>query len=315
MRTIIWIYHATSAALLCALCTTPVYAEDEPMLGPPDIIDDTRASVASKIDSFAAWLDHLVGSKDEYIEGPGSYLKIHLSLLAPRNQAVIYDSKMLLKLALPNIDRRFRLVLESDPDIEQRRRSSHFSHVDVMAIDRLPEYQGYDASIKTGWQTNAELGIVIKSPVDYFIRATIARNMMIQKWLHHISLSAARYTSGNQADVLGYRTDTRLWRNYYYSLSLILGRNTPPSDQDWLSETALTHNLNTGAAMYYEIGASGTYAAPRLDAYWTRIRFRQRLSREWIHFEMRPQVRWERANAFNPVLALFIGFELLVRSD
>ena len=49
----------------------------------------------------------------------------------------------------------------------------------------------------------------------------------------------------------------------------------------------------------------------RLDALHLRVRYRQRLSREWLFVEMAPEVRFDRFRDFNANLGFLLRFEIV----
>lgn len=280
---------------------------------PPNLFDQGQilmsrylTSISSGIDSF--FVDVFFADDVLDDEVPGSRLLLGIQTKRVFGEGVVYEPVLNLKLDLPHTNKRLKLLLESELDETEQSSDLLTTTESVQYSTALRIILGETKRWKFTWDN----GIRIDLPLNPFSRVRARRKFNLGEWegrftqeifwFNHDGFGErSRLSLARPMDIdLLLRWDanyTYLLDNNYFTLSHVLGLYQELSEKD---------------AVAYQIGLSGnTIGSDQVQEYFSRIRYRRNLYKKWMFFELAPDIRYIKSNAFRPSPGLLARFEIL----
>lgn len=265
----------------------------------------------------AEWVDSFFGSEIYTAEVNRTYLRFRLTSFVEDGESFDSSARFKLRLRLPNTEKRFRLTIASDPDEIDRQDDAS----DDVISDRLEE-------------TDDNLAAAL----EYFL---LDRNR------HNVKFSAGATFRDSTPVVYGgaryrYLVNYRRWtmrfveRLRWYTddgwdirseidferqiLNKLFFRTTPAlkwqekeDGFEYTWTTSLFQPLNKISALEYQFNTYfDTEISGNLKESNTRIRYRRQVWREWLIFEVTPQLAWYEERDFKTVAGIAARIEIWI---
>jgi hypothetical protein len=217
------------------------------------------------------------------------------------------------RVDLPRTKKKLKLLIDTDPTEKQDPISR--------SVDEIPptETQGKDvyASVqrereRKGWLIRPSLGMKIRLPLEPFAKLQFTNLYPFERW--QLRLDENLYWFKDS----GFGSDS----TFEYNLSVgndnlfratSFARLTEETDYFALSQTfAFYHTISARRRISFQIGAYGqTKPTWHMTQYLAVIRYRQNLHKDWLFFEVQPQVLYQKINEWNDEISLLLKLELL----
>jgi hypothetical protein len=270
-----------------------------------ETVDETHASIQQSILQQAVRLDDFFGTeKTENLRRTSYELRLRNSLRVEKGWDARYGMGVRAKFTLSKISERLRFVIVGDDQPGQP----------TQTLPQDPGYPGLDRTTPTAHFANTELryefiqkpamnmflgvGARLALPFEAFVRGRF-------QFTHHLSdvslLHVGETIFVKNTDFLGETTEI--------SLDRLLGKDTllrwsstgTASEEirgvEWGSELSLTRELSRRNAVTLTGGAYGnTRSAGFAQNYRILARYRQNFLRNWLYYELEPEVSWPRHN-------------------
>lgn len=305
----------------------PLYASDaepssEDLNKKPDVIyesapiDNAQEKISMEVVSTARWIDSFFKDESYEVENNTTNLWVRLDAFEEEGEKTKFNFNPILKLVLPYTERKLHLEIISSAD------------EDFSVYDQNPPLENTQFVDSQKQPTSATL--------RYFF---LARDTL------NLSMAAGAYASNNQAHFyLGPRSrlsyDWRLWRMTFIEwLRWITDAGFESQTQidfdhqlkeqllfrtrlegDWRGdENVFLHGvdfliyqkLSNKRALEYEWNnLFTTVPTHRLEEINFRIKYRQRIFRDWLFAELAPQVAFPRDRDFRRTLGILFRIEL-----
>jgi hypothetical protein len=302
-----------------ALCVNPVYAElslnpgtrdDEiPLSGEQQQgkIDKTHQVASTLLLSGADWIDSFFDDDRYVLEENKTRAKLRLSFGYSQFDEFEFSPQVKLRLKLPRLSKKALLIISSSDDDD--------FDADQNPISENPRNDDSELS-----DLSAGLRYLLKRGQQYHISTTFGASFsylfagLRYRYEHDFGHWQGRFT-----DTLRYYTDDG-WEN---RVAVDMERRfskrwffRTTASLDWYeNEDGLPHALtfqlyqvfNRAQAVLYEIGSYfDTEPSHKLTDLQLRLRYRQRLFRDWLIFEIAPQIGFpeEHENNADPGIIL-----------
>lgn len=280
-----------------------------------DVIDAPRDYVSEKVVNYSKRIDQFFGDERYFQENNESVIQFDLTetMETGGNHSFLLKGKA--KLDLPAAQRRFQLVLESDPEQKTTGDVKRDQPV-VVKKDTVPSRYAaslrYEKKEEALWHFSSDAGINLQIPLDPFVRVRGSYVIPFDIWRMKIAetvfwfstIGAGETTQIDMervlsAPVLFRATSTATCMNSTQSCDL---------RQDW----SVFHTLNERTALVYQASVLGVNK-PKIEetAYVLLMRYRYRLHKQWIFFEVIPQLNFPKTDDFNLNPSLTMRLELL----
>jgi len=285
------------------------------------LLDKTQQTVFGITSGAAQRIDSFFGSTD--VEEEATVTRGRLSVGGQWDERNGLKKRIRLKarFALPRIDERASLLLGRG-DAEQLVDGSGDDNIDSLP-PRFNDFEdedwllgiGYtrDAKLRRGWMFGA--GIKLATPLEPFVRATYRWNRVFRDdWLWRVEprlfLQNQRGAGASIQNTLDYALNDH-WLFRSWSVAVVEDKVEGVS---WTSKLIAYQNLSRKSAFSYAVYGSGEtdYQVPLRD-YGIELRYRRRISRDWLFVELLTYLSWPRdflIEQREPNIGLGIEFEM-----
>ncbi len=295
---------------------TPIYTIPSPgnEETPPGTVDKGHAGTSERVRRLGAWVDRFFADENYEAEINKSRLRIRLDSFSELYEGTDVDAKARLHLKLPAANKRlrFEILSRGEPD-------------DLEGSDR-----GDAASPRPGAAEERT-----SAAVSYIFRAVEERSIIARLGLDFDGYTPNPYVGGRYRelvplnDVWNFRFTERI---RFYSLDGLESRTSldferileedmlfrTSLDGTWLQEDpdyfyslgfALFRPLDESSAVEYQVINSFRTDPHRLDGITVRLRHRQKIWRDWLTFEIAPQVSFPDDRDFEPMPGILFRLE------
>jgi hypothetical protein len=312
------IHGAVTALCFVALMSgNPAFAAEGVADGdnpPPGVLDNAHSTASDQVRRFGAWVDSFFTDENYVAEVNKTFLRLRLDNFSELYEGSSIKGKARLHLKLPALNDRLRIEILSPGESEDAERAG--------APDTASPPPG-----TTDDRTTAG--------ISYILRALEERSVILRAGLGFDGYSPDPFVGARYRETIPLNDDWSLrfiQRLRYYSLSGLDSRTTIDADRvledntlfrasvngTWLEEQpdyfynvsfALYRPIDDQSAVQYEIVNEFKTDPHRLDRITARIAHRQRIYRDWLVFEVAPQVSFPDARDFKPVLGILFRLE------
>lgn len=300
-------------ALLPALALAETNPQEPPVLFPESV--DTRHEVVSeKLNAFVNAIDEFFGSERVLEESRGSYFKVSLYNVHHEGGKNVLKGNLYAKVALPRTEDRLKLLITSDADLENTEADGLGTELATAEASETPQSAAlrYVVRESADWNIHADTGIRFRGGVDPFARYRIRRSLPLGDWVFHFAETLFWFES----DGVGARTHVDFSLPVMAeSLLRATSEATWYHDQqafDLLQRIELLHRISTQRSVIYQASAFGL-SEPYIHTTGTRlaIRLRQAVHRDWVFFEIRPQIDYKKEDGFDADKTLTLQLEAI----
>ena len=277
------------------------------------MIDEVHKRMSRRILATANWLDSFFGDELFEAEENRTRVRIRLDSFAEDEEGTDLSVDFNLRVALPQAENRLYLIISGDEDD------------DLAADDTLEDIIEGDAEDSD-----------LTTSLRYFIKSTVRENISMRVGFrfrdeHFVTILEPRYRYYLNLDPwsvrftqrVRYQTDKgwdertridferQLQKKYFFRTTL---------QGEWFEKEdgffyalgfSLFHPLDLTRALQYEwSNAFQTQPANVLDVSIFKVRYRQRFWRDWLFFEVAPQISWPRERDYEFVSGILLRFEM-----
>lgn len=283
-----------------------------------DPIDAPRDYLSGKLVSFASSIDRFFGDDRNYQESNKSVFQLDLTRVAGYGG----DRKFVLsgraKLNLPSTEKRLHLLLETDP--EQNITAEPTPGQPVLR-NQVAAPGSYAAAVRyekekveeRPWHFSADAGVKFQGiHIDPFTRARGSYSVPLDQW----RLKAAE--SVYWFNTIGAGETTQLDLEHFLSEPVLFRAS---SNATWLNDKqnfdlrqdlSIYHTVSERTALLYQASAIGVSNPQyQVTEYVLSMLYRYRLHRDWIFFELSPQLHFPKTNNFQSSPMLSMRLEVL----
>jgi len=303
--------------------SAPQTEQPAPQTQPSDLFepfDAPRDYLSGKIVNFATDIDRFFGNDRNYQESNKSVVQLDLARATGYggNRKLVLSARA--NLNLPSTEKKLHLLIESNPD--QNITGEPTPTQNTTAINnQVTGPQSYGLALRyekvkeelNALHISADAGLKFQGiNINPFMRARSSFSIPLDNW----RLKAAESVYWFNSIGAGETTQVDLERVLSES---VLFRAT--SNATWLNDKqnfdlrqdlSVYHTLNDRTALLYQASAIGVSNPQyQLTEYVVLMLYRYRLHRNWIFFELSPQLHFPKINNFQYSPALNMRLEML----
>jgi hypothetical protein len=215
-----------------------------------------------------------------------------------------------IRLDLPVTRQKLKLVIESDPqelETEERNNLQTSKKEDdnnvFVGLERKEKKKG-------NWKIRPSIGVKVRLPLDLYFRLRFMSDYDLSNWKLRFNetlywFDSIGYGADTYIDLERKISDKTLFRassiaawsdlNDYFSLSQFF---------------TLFHTVSDRRATSYYVGVIGK-SQPEIYAtdYLIGFQYRQKIHKDWLFFEINPQIQYPKNDAFRPAHTLLLQVE------
>ena len=270
------------------------------------LLDRTQQTVHNVINGAAQYFDSFFGANE--ISEISNVSRGSMSVSGQHDQRNGFRQSFRLRarIALPALNQRTRLILGRG-DTDQMIDGTAHDNADTLP-GRFNDFEDEDWLIGVGFSRNQtfsrgwnfSVGVKVRTPLEPYASATYRWNKTIgDAWLWQVRprvfAQNQRGTGGSITNTLDFAT-SQSWM--FRSWSLLQGEDDIEG-LGWTQQFTAFQRISDRMAMSYNLFATGeTDADVPLQDYGLELRFRRRISRDWLFIELLTFVTWPREKLF-----------------
>ena len=301
-----------------ALCSFPgieLPAEAAPQPSLLQTIDTPRDLLSQEVINFSTKIDHFFGDPRHFQESNKSVVQIFLnqSGFAGGNFKTWIDGQA--KIHLPTAEKRFRLVIESDPEKKAANETKQDQAVPAKDTKVPVQYAAslrYEMAEPNLWHYSADSGINIQFPLDPFVRTRVSYEVPLEEWRLKFSEAVFWFSTLGLGQTAQYEMSHVLSDTLLFRATTTANCFESPQLCNFRQDLAFFHNLNDRNVFQYQLSVVGD-DNPKLKEtdYLLLMRYRHKLHRDWMYFEVTPQLSFPRTDTFKMNPSIIMRLEML----
>jgi hypothetical protein len=278
-------------------------------------IDAPRDYLAEKFVSFAGSVDRFFGDDRNYQESNKSVLQLDLTRVSGYGGERNFVLSGRAKLHLPTTEKRLHLLLETDPEKNITGEPAQRKPVvlnQVVAPGKVAVGARYEKAEETRWHFSTDAGIQVRTPLEPFARARGSYSAPFGQWRMKAAETVFWFNT------IGAGESTQLDLEHFLSEPVLFRAS---SNATWLhdkqnfdlrQDLSVYHALNDRNALLYQASAIGvSHPNAQVTDYVILLLYRYRLHRDWMFFELSPQLHFPREMNYRYSPQLSMRLEVL----
>ena len=280
-----------------------------------DSVDGPRDYLSEQVVSISQSIDHFFGEERYFQENNKSVIQLELNETFKEGGDKVYLFEGKAKLDLPAAQRRFQLVLESNPE---QKSSGDIKKDQPAAAKEPPKPTQYSASLRyekseeSLWHYSTELGAKFQFPLDPFARLRGSYVVPVAQWRLNLTETLFWFGTIGLGETTQFDMERVLTAPFLFRATSTATCLEAPQNCDLRQDVTLYHTLNERTALLYQASVLGV-SEPELaeTAYVLLMRYRYRLHKEWVFLEVTPQLNFPSTDGFKLNASLLFRLEIL----
>lgn len=293
------------------------FKQDMLRMGPkgPTFLDTFQAGITKNILRSSRWLDSFFYDPRYAAEENQTRAVVRYEGFIENHAHWVLKAKVKLVLILPQLKNKANLVIAGDPDEDtpgQLGQGPLTSPAPNGNANRnTTAALGYQIKSDKRRNISAKIGVRYRSGhIVSFVRPYFRRLYNLEGWDLRFTQEFPYWTDTKWSSSTTIDLERPLGETFFFRTSL---------NGSWYQHVpgyyyglvfSLTQPLSTTSALSYNLGGSfQTGAHDVLQTVVIDTRYRQRFWRDWMYFDITPQVRFPRDRRFNPVPGILFAIE------
>ncbi|HUX90956.1 MAG TPA: hypothetical protein VMV48_09745 [Gallionellaceae bacterium] len=280
-----------------------------------ETMDAPRDYLSEKIVAFTTKVDHFFGDERYYQEYNKSViqLELHETFAGGGNHTLGFEGKA--KLDLPAAEKRFHFVIESNPEKKtagEVKKDQPVTPSEPTTPDKYAASLRYEKSEESLWHFSSDLGAKFQFPLDPFVRTRGSYAIQLEEWRLKVAETLFWFSTIGLGETTQFDMERVLSEPVLFRATSTATCFESPQNCDLRQDLSVFHTLNERSALLYQASVIGV-SQPQLEetAYVLLTRYRYRLHREWVFFEITPQLNFPKTDDFKLNALLLLRLELL----
>ncbi len=291
-------------------------AEDDD--GGKTIIDRYHRGLSEELIGMADWLDSFFDADRSVAEENETRLRIKVSSLLEEHADPDFSIKANLRLSLPKTERRLNLLISGEP-------GDDLTPDNTPAEDRREEFESTDEqnlmvslqyrlkeTLRRNISTNVGVRFSRTTPV-FYAEGRYRHHVELDRWILRFTQSLKWFADEGLESKARFDLERPVSERFFF-------RTT--AEGSWFEHReglfynfnlSFFHYLSPRRVLRYEwVNSFRTEPENRLEETVLQMRYRQRIWRNWIFYEVSPRVSFPRDGGFSPVAGIALRIEAVI---
>lgn len=314
--------------LLAAICFCCGYAQADESLELPTVpeaeptllesMDAPRDYLSEKIVAFTREVDQFFGDERYFQENNKSVIQLNLNETLMQGGTHPFRIEGQAKLDLPAAQKRFerfQFVLEYNPEKKtagEVKKDQPAPPQEAATPEKYAASLRYEKSEESRWHLSSDAGIKFQLPLDPFVRTRGSYAIQLEEW--RMKLAESVFWFGT----IGLGETTQLDMERVLSTPVLFRATSTATCMettqicDLRQDLSFYHTLNERSVVVYQASVIGANKPVLQEtAYALLMRYRYRMHKEWMFFELSPQLYFPRTDDFRLNAMMLMRLELL----
>ena len=277
------------------------------------ILDKPHKYVSENVEKFVTSFDRFFANDALYRYTTGSYVQVTGDTLFEENGEVGYAANFRARVDLPGTKKRFKLIFNTDPTEKQDPVERSVDESPAAAVQESDLFGSIQRERELrGWKFRPSLGVKISSPLEPFAKLRFTKTYPLQRWALRADQNFYWFDDSGFGSDSAMEFDRPVGKENLLRASSF-ARWTEETEYFQLSQIfTFYQTLSPSRKISYQVGAYGqTQPTWFMTDYLVVVRYRQNLHKEWLFFEIRPQVQYSKVNDWDDEVSLLLRLDLL----
>ncbi len=324
---LIRLYKFAACGALCVVLFIPPSASGEAVVAPPPLkppppdavneLDPPREYVSEKFIEWSQDIDRFFGSERNFQESEEGVMQLDMSRVTGYEGDSKYDVNLNANVSLPNTEKRFHLLLETNPDRNTtvdpsrartppiRRNTSPASYAAALRYEKKREAERWHFTVDGG----IKMAGLDSTP---FARTRASLEIPLNQWRFR-AVEALFWFNNIGA---GESTEINFERDISKKLLFRASNNSTwlhdTQNFDWRQDFSIFQKIDDRAALLYQASMIAvTQPKIQMTEYVMLVMYRYRLHRQWMFLELSPQIHYPRDRDFQTSTLFSMRMEIL----
>ena len=276
------------------------------------VLDKPHEYVSENIEKIITRVDRFFANDALYRYTTDSYVQITADTLLEENGEVGYDVKLRGRVDLPGTKKRFKVIFNTNPSERQDPLERSVDDSPAAAVEESDLFGSIqrERDIR-GWKFRPSVGAKISQPVVPFVKAQFTKIYPMRNWALRGDQNFYWFDDDGFGSDTTFDFDRPVGEEHLFRASSF-ARWTEENEYFNLSQIfTFFHTLSSRRMVSYQIGAYGqTSPTLFMTDYLLVVRYRQLIHKEWLFFEVRPQVQYSKINDWDDEVSLLLRLEM-----
>lgn len=285
-------------------------------LGVLDQAERKKMALADRLANLSSRLDTFFGAERMDEESTSkSRIRINLISVLTDGEGARYNANIRTRIALPNTERRFNLVIQnlsrSFTDDQEEGTSKELGQ--SVENEDMAAGLRYQPETEKEWSLGTDAGIKLVSPIDPFLRFRIRRSWWPGAWEIRATETVFWFKSEGFGHTESVEFDRPLASHLLFRFSNQASWRRSDREYQFDQSLNLFHRLNDRLALGYFTKMVGSdLPAVHVEAYSAGVNFRHRIHKDWLFLNIQPAGTWPREENFTFVASLSFKLEVMI---
>ena len=272
-----------------------------------ETLERSHDTLSRELDTLSERVDLFLSGSVTGEESKESYVRAGLSTVFLKGGEIRFDRVFSAKIDLPNTEKRFHLLLESDPERGFRNPVSPGarSSTESETLTRQGPGTNFSTAIqyllqeRRKWLMSLDGGIQVEFPPDPFARARLRRSFAYGNWRFTFAETLFWFVSLGP----GESTQFVIERNLPGAMLLRCATEALYRERedgfDLSQSLSIYQELSPREVMTYKAGVTGEAKQNNQLRDWgLGVEYRRRIYKNWLYFSVEPAVVFSKDNEF-----------------
>jgi hypothetical protein len=292
---------------------SPPQPEPQPEL--LDVIDAPREYLSEKFVSFANDIDRFFGGDRNFQESNQSVFQMDITRVSGYAGDNNFEFSGRAKLHLPTTERRLHVLVETDPEQNvtgETKQRKTVVNKKVTAPTKIAVGARYEKEQENRWHFSTDAGVQLRAPLEPFTRARVSYSVPDGEWRKKTTETVFWFNSIGVGESTQFDLERFLSKPVLFRASSSATWLHDKQNFDLRQDLTIFHTLNERNALLYQASAIGvTHPQAQVNEYVILLVYRYRLRRDWMFFELSPQLHFPKELNFRLSPQLNMRLEML----
>lgn len=280
-----------------------------------DPMDAPRDYLSGKFVSLVTDIDRFFGDERNYQESNKSVIQLDIIRVLEHGG----DRKFVLsgkaKVHLPSTEKRFQLMLETNPDKNitgEPIQGQPVLHDKAVAPESYAVGARYEKAEEGPWHFSTNAGIKFHSGLTPFARMRGSYSLPIEQWRLKAAESVYWFNTTGVGESTQLDVERVISEPVLFRASTNAAWLRDMNNFDMRQDLSIYHTLNKRIALLYQASAVAvSHPQFQMTEYVLLVLYRYRLHKDWLYFELSPQLHYPKVKNFQSTPSINMRLEML----
>jgi hypothetical protein len=277
------------------------------------ILDTTHKYISENVEKYVTAIDRFFANEALYKYTTDSYVQLSGDVLFEETGEIGYGANLRARVDMPGTKKRFKLIFDTDPTEKQDPLERSVDESPAAAVEESDLFGSIQREREIrGWKFRPSIGVKFNLPLEPFVKAQFTNIYPLRSWTLRADQNFYWFDDSGFGSDSTIEFDRPVGQENLFRASSF-ARWTEENEFFQLSQIfTFYQTLSSRRKISYQIGAYGqTSPTWVMTDYLLVVRYRQLVHREWLFFEIRPQVQYSKENDWDDEVSLLLRLEML----